>query len=89
MKSVGCLLIQAQDMIDFSREKFDFSNDAWLKMQKKEIDPNLYGISRAIYRIGFDSSESLVLIWHRYWEPNIQFINMHQYWIMLLKTIIN
>ncbi|MCJ7481803.1 MAG: SUMF1/EgtB/PvdO family nonheme iron enzyme [Thermodesulfovibrionales bacterium] len=30
-------------MIDFSREKFDFSNDAWLKMQKKEIDPNLYG----------------------------------------------
>jgi sulfatase modifying factor 1 len=31
-------------MIDFSREKFDFSNDVWLKMQKKEIDPNLYGI---------------------------------------------
>jgi formylglycine-generating enzyme required for sulfatase activity len=31
-------------MIDFSREKFDFSNDAWLKMQKKEIDPNLFGI---------------------------------------------
>jgi formylglycine-generating enzyme len=29
-------------LIDFSREKFDFSNDAWLKMQKGEIDPNLY-----------------------------------------------
>lgn len=31
-------------LIDFSRDKFDFSNDAWLKMQKKEIDPNLYGM---------------------------------------------
>ena len=31
-------------MIDFSREKFDFSNDLWLKMQNEEIDPNLYGI---------------------------------------------
>jgi len=30
-------------MIDFSREKFDFSNDAWLKMQKEELDPKLYG----------------------------------------------
>jgi len=30
-------------MIDFSSDKFDFSNDAWLKMQKKEIDPNIYG----------------------------------------------
>ena len=29
-------------MVDFSREKFDFSNDAWLKMQKKEFDPNLW-----------------------------------------------
>jgi len=31
-------------LIDFSRDKFDFSNDAWLQMQKKEIDPGLYGI---------------------------------------------
>jgi formylglycine-generating enzyme len=31
-------------MIDFSKEKFDFSNDLWLKMQKGEIDPNLYGL---------------------------------------------
>jgi len=31
------------NMIDFSREIFDFSNEAWLQMQKKEIDPNLYG----------------------------------------------
>jgi formylglycine-generating enzyme len=31
-------------MVDFSRDKFDFSNDAWLQMQKKEIDPNIYGI---------------------------------------------
>lgn len=33
-------------MIDFSREKFDFSNEAWLKMQNREIDPNLFGIPR-------------------------------------------
>jgi formylglycine-generating enzyme len=31
-------------MIDFGREKFDFSYDAWFKLQKKEIDPNVYGI---------------------------------------------
>jgi formylglycine-generating enzyme len=31
-------------MIDFSRDKFDFGNDAWLKMQNKEIDPNLFGM---------------------------------------------
>ncbi len=31
-------------MIDFSKEQFDFSNEVWLKMQKKEIDPNLYGL---------------------------------------------
>jgi hypothetical protein len=31
-------------MIDFSREKFDFSNELWLKMQKEKIDPNLYGV---------------------------------------------
>lgn len=33
-------------MIDFGREKFDFSNEAWLKMQSGEIDPNLFGIPR-------------------------------------------
>lgn len=31
-------------MIDFSRDKFDFSNEAWLQMQNEEIDPNIYGI---------------------------------------------
>jgi formylglycine-generating enzyme required for sulfatase activity len=31
------------NMIDFGREKFDFSYDAWLKLQKREIDPTLYG----------------------------------------------
>jgi len=31
-------------MIDYSREKFDFSNELWLKMQKGEIDPNIYGL---------------------------------------------
>ena len=31
-------------MIDFSREKFDFSNEAWLQFQKGEIDPKLYGL---------------------------------------------
>jgi len=32
------------NMIDFSRDRFDFSNDVWMKMQKKEIDPNIYGV---------------------------------------------
>ncbi len=32
------------NMIDFNREEFDFSNDVWLKMQKKEIDPKIYGM---------------------------------------------
>ena len=31
-------------MADFSRDQFDFSNDVWQKMQKKEIDPNVYGV---------------------------------------------
>ena len=30
-------------MVDFSREKFDFSYDAWLKMQKGELNSNLFG----------------------------------------------
>jgi formylglycine-generating enzyme required for sulfatase activity len=29
--------------IDFSRDKFDFSNDVWTKLMKKEIDPSKYG----------------------------------------------
>ncbi|MGE5806821.1 MAG: transglutaminase domain-containing protein, partial [Ignavibacteria bacterium] len=31
-------------MVDFSRDNFDFSNEAWLKLQRKEIDPNQFGI---------------------------------------------
>jgi hypothetical protein len=31
-------------MIDFSREKFDVGSDSWLKMQKGEINPDLYGV---------------------------------------------
>ncbi|MFC1563188.1 SUMF1/EgtB/PvdO family nonheme iron enzyme [candidate division KSB1 bacterium] len=38
------LVDPSTEMVDFSRDKFDFSNDAWLKMQKKEVDPNLFGI---------------------------------------------
>jgi len=30
-------------MVDFSRDKFDFSNELWLKMQNGEIDPKQYG----------------------------------------------
>ncbi len=40
------LVDPSTNMVDFSKEKFDFSNDLWLKMQRKEIDPNLYGIPR-------------------------------------------
>jgi len=38
------LVDPSMDMIDFNREKFDFSCDAWLQMQQNEIDPNLYGM---------------------------------------------
>lgn len=38
------LVDPSMDMVDFSRTQFDFSNDAWLKMQHKEIDPNSFGI---------------------------------------------
>ena len=30
-------------MVDFSRDKFDFSNELWLKMQNGEIDSKQYG----------------------------------------------
>jgi len=40
------LVDPSMDMVDFSREKFDFSNELWLKLQNKDIDPNLYGIPR-------------------------------------------
>jgi formylglycine-generating enzyme required for sulfatase activity len=29
--------------IDFSRNEFDFSNNVWIKLMKKEIDPSKYG----------------------------------------------
>jgi len=38
------LVDPSMDMVDFSRDKFDLSNDAWLQLQKGEIDPKLYGI---------------------------------------------
>jgi hypothetical protein len=38
------LVDPSMGMVDFSREKFDFSNELWLKLQNEEIDPNLYGI---------------------------------------------
>ncbi|MBN1349024.1 SUMF1/EgtB/PvdO family nonheme iron enzyme [candidate division KSB1 bacterium] len=38
------LVDPSMDMVDFSKDKFDFGNDAWSKMQKNEIDPSLFGI---------------------------------------------
>ncbi|MBN2275918.1 MAG: SUMF1/EgtB/PvdO family nonheme iron enzyme [Bacteroidales bacterium] len=38
------LVDPGMNMVDFSRDKFDFSNEAWLQMQKKEIDTDLYGV---------------------------------------------
>jgi sulfatase modifying factor 1 len=32
-------------MVDFSRKEFDFSNEVWLKVQRKETDPKLYGLA--------------------------------------------
>jgi hypothetical protein len=40
------LVDPSMNMVDFSRDKFDFSNELWLKFQNQEIDPNLYGIPR-------------------------------------------
>ena len=40
------LVDPSMDMVDFSSENFDFSNELWLKLQNEEIDPNLYGIPR-------------------------------------------
>ncbi len=37
------LVDPSTNMIDFSYDKFDLSNDAWLKLQQNEIDPNLFG----------------------------------------------
>lgn len=38
------LVDPSTNMIDFSREKFDFSNEAWLELQRQEIDPSQYGV---------------------------------------------
>jgi formylglycine-generating enzyme required for sulfatase activity len=38
------LVDPSANRIDFAREDFDFSNDVWLKMQHKEINPELYGM---------------------------------------------
>ena len=40
------LVDPSMEKIDFSRDQFDISNDAWLQMQNGEIDPDLYGIPR-------------------------------------------
>lgn len=37
------LVDPSTNMVDFSSDKFDFSYEAWLQMQKGEIDPNKYG----------------------------------------------
>jgi len=38
------LVDPSTNMIDFSRDKFDFSNELWLKLQKNEIEPDQYGL---------------------------------------------
>jgi hypothetical protein len=38
------LVDPSTNMIDFSRENFEFGNDVWLKMQNSAIDPKLYGM---------------------------------------------
>jgi len=40
------LVDPSTDRVDFSPEEFDFSYDAWLQLQKGEIDPGYYGIPR-------------------------------------------
>jgi hypothetical protein len=40
------LVDPSTDRIDFSQEDFDFSYEAWLQLQKGEIDYNRYGVPR-------------------------------------------
>lgn len=40
------LVDPSMDMVDFSRDKFDISNELWIQMQNREIDPDKYGIPR-------------------------------------------
>jgi formylglycine-generating enzyme required for sulfatase activity len=37
------LVDPTMNMVDFSKTMFDFSNDVWTKLGKKEIDPTKYG----------------------------------------------
>ncbi len=54
------------NMIDFNRDQFDFSNEVWLKMQKGDINPNLYiappnitGLVSILGKISLDLSSLL------------------------------
>lgn len=40
------LVDPSMEKVDFNRDQFDFSHEAWLQMQNGEIDPDLYGIPR-------------------------------------------
>jgi sulfatase modifying factor 1 len=46
------LVDPSTNMIDFSRGKFDFSNEVWLKTQQKEIDSDLYGMAGVYTGLG-------------------------------------
>ncbi|MBN1116010.1 MAG: SUMF1/EgtB/PvdO family nonheme iron enzyme [Bacteroidales bacterium] len=39
------LVDPSMNMVDFKRDKFEFSNDVWKKLQKKKISPDKYGIT--------------------------------------------
>jgi hypothetical protein len=43
-KNRWMLVDPSTNMVNFSRDQFDFGNDVWLKLQEKEIDANLYGV---------------------------------------------
>lgn len=60
------LVDPGMNMIDFNREQFDFSNEVWLKMQKGDINPNLYiappnitGLVSILGKISLDLSSLL------------------------------
>ena len=74
-------------MVDFDREKFDYSHELWLKMQKGEIDPNRYGSPgkgagfASIMKVCHDLASLL--------EKNIQPTIMHPCSSMPSQTITN
>ena len=45
------LVDPSMNMIDLRRDMFDFSNDVWDKLMKKEIDPAKFGVMDLLVKV--------------------------------------